>query len=638
MKVIPEQLAGVGLPDDLADVLGRAPRLRIAGSVDDLVDWATGDDRCDLFEVAYTLPDGRRLVEATVARVRNGISVSYVETYMRRRDPDCMVIGDNRVTDKPRFHDRFGYDFGSLREETMEWLAGQDLAAFFFKTGFRDLGAHAMAIVPANAGFFALGLAMLQGILPYDSLIAGFKPTVFVLVAPPFRHTHFGGKQVVVHNRAPGRHEIFSYNLYPGPSAKKGIYGTLIRKGEKEGWVAAHASAVQVVTPYDNIITIMHEGASGGGKSEMLEQPPRLPDGRLLKGTNIITGEQRLLEIPRTCELYPVCDDMALCHPSIQKEDGRLRIVDAEEAWFVRVDHIHEYGTDRDLERLTVKPPAPLLFLNIDAIPNSTALIWEHIEDAPGVTCPNPRVIIPRAIYPNTVNRPVSVDIRSMGLRTPPCTKERPSYGIVGLFHVLPPALAWLWRLAVPRGESNPSVVDTTGMSSEGVGSYWPFATGTMVDQANLLFEQFEKTSRIRYILIPNQYIGAWKTGFMPQWLARDYLARRGNARFRPGQLVPARCSLLGFALDSMRIEGVPIAKAFLQVDTQPEVGEEGYDAGAAILRQFFVTHVRQFLNPSLTAKARQIIECCLDNGALDDYLALLPGMDRMVEPIDTTS
>lgn len=36
------------------------------------------------------------------------------------------------------------------------------------------------------------------------------------------------------------------------------IVGT--RNGEKEGWVTAHGSSVRVITPYDNIITIMHEG------------------------------------------------------------------------------------------------------------------------------------------------------------------------------------------------------------------------------------------------------------------------------------------------------------------------------------------------------------------------------------------
>ena len=62
----------------------------------------------------------------------------------------------------------------------------------------------------------------------------------------------------------------------------------------------------------------------------------------------------------------------------------------------------------------------------------------------------------------------------------------------------------------------------------------------------------------------------------MPQWLARDYLARRGHARFHSDQLVDSRCSLLGYSLQSMRIEGITIPKWFLQVDTQPEIGPEG--------------------------------------------------------------
>jgi hypothetical protein len=54
------------------------------------------------------------------------------------------------------------------------------------------------------------------------TLSPDFDPKAVIFVAPPFRHTHFKGKQMVVHNRRPGRHELFSYNLYPGPSAKKG--------------------------------------------------------------------------------------------------------------------------------------------------------------------------------------------------------------------------------------------------------------------------------------------------------------------------------------------------------------------------------------------------------------------------------
>lgn len=618
-------LDSLGLPEELRQIFDASPSVRVFESVEELAECSCGDMGEDYFEVKYVLPDGLQVTEMTVARVKNGLAANYTDAYMRRRDPDCMVIADELPTNKPHFRDRFGYEFEELRAQTFDWLSGQDLGVFLFRTGQPDMGQAALAVVPANAAVFALALALLQGILSADEVTIPFSPIVTVYVAPPFRHTHFLGKQMVVHRRTPRFHEVFSYNLYPGPSAKKGIYGTLIRQGEEEGWVAAHCSAVEVVTPYDNVLTIMHEGASGGGKSEMLEQPHRLPDGRLLKGKNVVTGEERYLEIPRTCDLRPACDDMALCHPHIQREDGRLWLVDAEEGWFVRVNHITEYGMDHDLEKLTAMPDTPLLFLNIDAVPRSRALIWEHFMDTPESRCPNPRVIIPRRIVPQVVRREVGVDIRSMGLRTPPCTREHPTYGILGLFHPLPPALAWLWRLVAPRGYANPSIVGGEHMESEGVGSYWPFATGQRVQQANLLLRQVEETPRVRYILTPNQHVGAWFTGFMPQWLARDYLARKGSSRFNHDQVVPARCPLLGYALKSMRIEGIPIADVFLQVEIQPEVGVDAYDRGAEVLRDFFVNHLKVFLDPDLLPLGRRIIECCLDGGSVEDYESMMP-------------
>ncbi|NLX15278.1 MAG: DUF4914 family protein [Phycisphaerales bacterium] len=611
-------------PPELQRVLSLSPRVHVAGQTEELFDLACGGPDGEFLEVAFDLPDGKRFVEAEVARARNGIVVNYIEPYMRRRDPDTMVVADDLPTDKPRFAGQYGCPFTDLRQQSLDWLGQQELAIFAFRTGWEKLGAEALAVAPASAAFFPLGLALLQGILPLNEIPPDFSPSVIIYVAPLFRHTFFGGKQVVVHNRRDAVYEMFAYNLYPGPSAKKGVYGSLIQLGEKQGWVAAHCSGVQVVTPYDNVVMIMHEGASGGGKSEMLEQPHRMPDGQLLKGTNLITGEKRYVEIPRTCDLHPVCDDIALCHTAIQKDDGRLWIVDAEEGWFVRVNHIREYGTDPELEKLTAQPTRPLLFLNIDSVPGSRALIWEHIEDQPGVRCPNPRVIIPRAVVPDIVNEPVSVDVRSFGIRTPPCTLENPSYGIIGLFHVLPPALAWLWRLVAPRGYANPSIVETEQMSSEGVGSYWPFAAGRMVNQANLLLDQIQQTPRTRYILVPNQHIGAWEVGFMPQWLARDYLARRGSAKFKDDQIAPARCPLLGYAIRAMRIEGTRVSSWFLEVHTQPEVGEEGYDKGAAILRDFFHQYLTPYLEPDLSALGRRIIECCLADGSVADFDDLL--------------
>ncbi len=620
--------ANAALPENVARVLRHARSVTIARGINDLEEIACGrPGRCET-TVSYDLPDGSTVAEADVVRLNNGIGVNYRDPYMRRRDPDCMVVADARPSDKPRFSDRYDYDFNKLKPQTFEWLQGRDLAVFAFEMGQPGLGADALAVCPINAGFFAFGLGLLQGVVDVEALDRRFEPATIIYVAPPFRHTHFGGKQVIVHERSEV-HELFSYNLYPGPSAKKGVYGALIELGEQQGWVTAHCSAVRVMTPYDNLVTFMHEGASGGGKSEMLQQPHRLPDGRLLMGRNTITDEKRYLEIPRTCDLFPVCDDMALCHPSIQKSGGKLSVTDAESGWFVRVDHIREYGTDPDLEHLTVHPGRSLLFLNLRAVVGGTGLIWQHVEDAPGQPCPNPRVVIPRDIVPNVVREDVQVDIRSFGVRTPPCTREHPSYGILGMFHILPPALAWLWRLVAPRGHANPSIVETGGMSSEGVGSYWPFTIGKKVAQANLLLRQFRNTAATRYVLTPNQHIGAWATSFMPQWLMRDYLARRGMALFRSDQVVPSRCLLLGYALQNMRIEGTSIHHWFLEVDTQPEVGPEAFDEGARILTDFFHRELHKFLQPELDPAGREIIECCLSNGGVKEYEALMPGMDR---------
>jgi hypothetical protein len=120
----------------------------------------------------------------------------------------------------------------------------------------------------------------------------------------------------------------------------------------------------------------------------MLEMAHREADGWLLLGRNLVTGEEGFLQIPRMCELHPVNDDMALCHPQSQAGDGYLHVTDAEAGWFVRVNHIDRYGADLHLEGLTAMPPQTLLFLNVDAAPGSRALIWEHTRDEPGKPCP----------------------------------------------------------------------------------------------------------------------------------------------------------------------------------------------------------------------------------------------------------
>lgn len=612
------------LPKDVQDLLLNCNKLNFASNKEELFNLSIKNESNGIHEVAFDIPEKGKIKEAYVCKVKNGISVNYYDPYMRRREPDCMFIGDNQHTDKVKFSDRHKYKFSKLRKETYDWLSSQNLAAFCFKAGNLDIGVNGLAIVPDNAGFFALSLALLQGIEDIRKIKEPLPINCIIYIAPPFRHTHFKGKQVVVHNRLKNMHEIFSYNLYPGPSAKKGVYGALLNFGEKQKWLTAHSSVVQVTTPYDNKVTIMHEGASGGGKSEINEHFHREFDGTILFGENIVTKDKRFLSIPRACNLRPVTDDMTLCYPSFQKDNGKLTVFDAEKAWFIRVDHIKNYGTDPDIESCSIHPKEPLVFINLEAPPNSTALLWEHIEDSPGISCPNPRFIFPRDTVPNIINKPVSIDIRSFGLRTPPTTKENPDYGIVGLFHILPPAIAWLWRLVSPRGYNNPSIVGTNQMESEGVGSYWPFATGKKITQANLLLDQIIKNPNVHYILCPNQHIGAWRVGFMPQWIMREYLARRGGVRFTRDELSISRCKLLGYSLNKLSIEGQVFDKRFLKVEYQADVGFDAYDKGAKKLNGFFKKKLNEFKKKELHPIGKKIINCFFSNGDIKDYSKII--------------
>ncbi len=613
------------LTPEISDLLSKAKSITIPTSRDHLLALAMGDQE-DVYEVNYDIDGVGVIREATVTKANNGLVVNYDDVYLRRRDPNCMLIADEMETDKEKFENRFDYPFSDLRTETLEWLALQDLIVMPFLAGGKEVGYESLLIAPLNTGFFAGGLADLQYFIPADDIREGYEPKAILYVAPPFRHTHFDGKQMVIHNRSEEMYELFAYNLYPGPSAKKGVYGVLIHLGEKEGWATLHCSSVSVITPYDNTINIMHEGASGGGKSEMAEKIHRDEEGQILVAKHKDPHKNVKIQLTESCEIRPVTDDMALCHPKMQKDSKKLTVTDAENGWFLRTDGIKAYGTDPYLEKMTIHPKEPLIFLNYDIVPGATCLIWDHILDEPGKTCPNPRAIVPRHHIPNVIDDGIEIDIRSFGVRTPFCTKKAPSYGIIGMLHVLPPALAWIWRLVSPRGHANPSVTDTSGkMKSEGVGSYWPFSTGKRVKQANILLEQILSASATRYILLPNQHIGAYEVGFMPQWIAREYLARRGSASFKKEQLLPSRLPLLGYNVENLKMNGVYMPDGLLRVNEQEEVGKKAYDKGAAMLTEFFKEEIAQFLTDDLHPIGRQIIECCLNDGKLKDYLAIIP-------------
>lgn len=611
------------LPKELETILDNSPSVIVPESKETLYELIFGNENISKIDVIYDV-NGTPIKEADVVRCKNGAVVNYAEDYMRRRDPDCMRIADDQPTDKPRFKDVYGYEFDTLKTDTFRWLANQELVLLPFKAGGYEYGYDAILVCPRNAAFFAFALSQLQAFVNVKT-VKKFTPKAIVYVAPPFRHTHFDERQVCVHNRLEDRHEIFAYNLYPGPSAKKGIYSVLLDIGERENWITAHASCARVITPYENEMVMMHEGASGGGKSELLQDVHRALDGRVLLGTNTLTGEKTYINMSDTCTIEPVTDDMALCHPSFQGNSGKLTIYDGEDGWFLRVDGITEYGCDPMYERISIHSKEPLVFFNLQGIPNATCLVWEHTLDSDGKPCPNPRVIVPRKMVDNIVTTPVDVDVRSFGVRMPPTTAEHPDYGIMGLMQILPPALAWLWRLVAPRGFNNPSISGNSPLASEGVGSYWPFATGQRVKQANLLLEQIIQSYNTRYVLIPNQHIGVYKIGFAAEWISREYLARRGGVNMKMDRLSPARCPLMGYTLNEMKVDGQQIRTKFLRPETQESLGIEGYDAGAKILYDFFAKELSVYDVEELHPVGKQILECFKKNGSVEDYCSIIP-------------
>lgn len=621
------------LPEDLTEALKKARVLCYPETKDQLLEMSFGPTHSSRYDVTYPLPGKGICKEAEVVRCKNGPVVNFMEDYMRRRDPDCMRIGDELPTDKPRFKDVYGYEFSKLRAETMNWLSEQQLIILPFHAGGRYYGYDSLMVCPMNAAFFALSLANMQGFVSIFDVKEGYTPRAIIYVAPPFRHTHFEGKQVVVHSRSENLHEVFSYNLYPGPSAKKGVFSMLLDIGENEGWITNHASAAMLESPYENEVVFMHEGASGGGKSEMLEEIHKEEDGKILLGTHTVSGEKYYLSLGETCKIHPIADDMILAHKDMQNDSGHLIIADAEDGWFLRMDGDICYGNNPTYERISIHPKEPLEFFNMDGTPGATCLIWEHVMESTGKPCTNPRAIIPRDMIENIIpgNQPQEVDVRSFGVRMPPSTIMAPNYGVMGMVQFVPVSIAWLWRLISPRGFKNPSIADTnagSGLKSEGVGSYWPFATGKKVTQANMLLHQMLGAPKTLNILIPNQYIGAYHVGFMGEWLTREYLARRGGT-VRRKHLVESRCPLFGYSLDEMKIDGQYVRQTFLRPELQSKLGFEGYDAGSKILTNFFKEQLEQYLTDELDPMGRQIIELCLADAPLEEYLDITP-MDNI--------
>ncbi|MEM1028039.1 MAG: DUF4914 family protein, partial [Planctomycetota bacterium] len=77
---------------------------------------------------------------------------------------------------------------------------------------------------------------------------------------------------------------------------------------------------------------------------------------------------------------------------------------------------------------------------------------------------------------------------------------------------------------------------------------------------------------------------------------------------------------LLGRTPRNIQVEGQTVGHWFLQVNTQPEVGDEAYDQGAEILTAFFHEQISKFLHDDLDPKGKEIIDACLAGATVEDY------------------
>src|SRR5699024_5983424 len=86
--------------DELTDVIEHCKGVSVPTSKAELYDMVFGPDHADVYDVIFDVPGKGPVKEADVTRCKNGASVNFVEDYMRRREPDCMRIADDKPTDK----------------------------------------------------------------------------------------------------------------------------------------------------------------------------------------------------------------------------------------------------------------------------------------------------------------------------------------------------------------------------------------------------------------------------------------------------------------------------------------------------------------------------------------------------------
>ena len=197
-------------------------------------------------------------------------------------------------------------------------------------------------------------------------------------------------------------------------------------------------------------------------------------------------------------------------------------------------------------ERISIHTKEPLMFFNTrGGAPVPPACSGSTPRTPTASPAQIPRVIVPRRLIPHIADKPVEVDVRSFGVRMPPATQRQPElrhHGPDAASSRRPwPGSGGWW----PRGASTtPASAAAPNWPSEGVGSYWPFATGKRVKPGQPPAGADSHAARTPGTCSsPTSTSGAYQVGFAAEWIAREYLARRGGVNMKMDRLGPRRAA-----------------------------------------------------------------------------------------------
>ena len=108
--VLERMLDKLGVPKELRRIFSSGKKYIIPNSREELIELAMGGKN-DVYDIEFDVPGKGKVKEAWATKVKNGVVVNYTDPYMRRREPDCLFVSDDKPTDKPRFEDKFKYNF-----------------------------------------------------------------------------------------------------------------------------------------------------------------------------------------------------------------------------------------------------------------------------------------------------------------------------------------------------------------------------------------------------------------------------------------------------------------------------------------------------------------------------------------------